>query len=653
MQQRRTVRIGLVVVAFLAAGLTYLAGGGSAADAAAVTTFQPVADTTVDATAPTVTAGSARALIADGNPRRVVYLRFDVSGTTGNITAATLRVHAQDNTVGSSPSGGLVSTSASHTWSEATTNWNNRPATGPVIARGGAVARNAWVAYDVRPVVTGNGLVTFAIAQDDWDGLTLDAREGGAAVAPQLVVTTDTSAPPPVSTSQVTRAQPVADTSVDSSQPATAAGSSIELAADGSPQRVVYLRFTLGGLTGPVTKARLWLHVRNTTTGSSPSGGTISRVPSSTWSEAGTTWANRPTVGTALSSVGNAPRDGWVEFDVAGAVTGNGTVDLAITTTNGDDVGYDSRESLAPLRPELVVTSWGPAPTTTTTTTPTTTTTKPTTTTTKPATPATVTMLAAGDIAGCTWDYDEQTAQILDRYPSTTPIAALGDTVQVAGTAAEFRDCFTPTWGRHKAQIRPTIGNHEYLTDNGGPYWDYFGAAAGDRGKGWYSYDVGAWHVVVLNGNCWKVGGCQKGSPQETWLRADLAANRRPCTLAYWHQPYFSSIERQLDLGDLWQALYDNNVELLLNGHKHGYERFAPQRPDGTRDDARGVRQITVATGGSPYFYAFGAIQPNSETHATNLHGVLKLDLSATGYSWQFLPTPGVTFADSGTTACH
>jgi hypothetical protein len=227
--------------------------------------------------------------------------------------------------------------------------------------------------------------------------------------------------------------------------------------------------------------------------------------------------------------------------------------------------------------------------------------------------------------------------------------------VQGSGTAAEFRDCYGPTWGRFKARTRPAVGNHEYLTPGAGPYWDYFGSAAGARGKGWYSYDVGSsWHVVVLNANCWEAGAsCKAGSEQERWLRADLAAHRRPCTLAYFHQPLFSSIEGLDSVRPLWNALHDAGADLVLNGHKHGYERFAPQRPDGTRDDARGIRQIVVGTGGSPEFLPFGAPLPNSEVRATRVHGVLKLTLSTASYRWDFLPASDTTFTDSGATACH
>lgn len=443
-----------------------------------------------------------------------------------------------------------------------------------------------------------------------------------------------------------------ADATTDASVPNSALGRRTSLVADGSPRRVTYLRFSVAGLRQPVLRARLRIHVQNTTAGASPSAGAVAKVASTTWSESRITWANRPAVGARMGPFRGAARaNRWIEFDVTAAVRGNGSVSLALVQSDFDGVFYDAREAGAALAPRLVVaTGTRPTPTTTRPTT-----TRPTTTTTRPPAPSSDRLLlAAGDIAGCAWNGDELTARLIDQYPGVT-VAGLGDMVYASGTATEFRDCYGPSWGRHRARTRPAVGNHEYLTAGAGPYWDYFGSAAGPRGKGWYSYDVGSsWHVVVLNSNCWEAGAsCRAGSEQERWLRADLAAHARPCTLAYFHHPYFSSIEGLDSVRPLWDALFDGGVDLVLNGHKHGYERFAPQRPDGTRDPARGIRQIVVATGGSPEFFAYGTPRPNSEVRATRLTGVLKLTLSTASYRWDFLPAADSTFTDSGTTACH
>ena len=271
-----------------------------------------------------------------------------------------------------------------------------------------------------------------------------------------------------------------------------------------------------------------------------------------------------------------------------------------------------------------------------------------------PPPPGSVVMVGAGDIASCSSSGDEATANLLDGIDGT--VFNLGDNVYDNGTAAEFTNCYNPTWGRHKARTKPSPGNHEYGTAGAAGYFGYFGTAAGDPSKGYYSYNLGDWHVVVLNSNlsC-AVVSCAPGSPQEQWLRADLAANTKLCTLAYWHHPRFNSGAEHgndLDVSPLWDALYQYNADVILNGHEHIYERFAPQNPRGGADNARGIREFIVGTGGRSH-YTFGTIQPNSEVRNSNSYGVLKLTLSASGYSWQFVPVAGATFTDSGSGSCH
>lgn len=231
----------------------------------------------------------------------------------------------------------------------------------------------------------------------------------------------------------------------------------------------------------------------------------------------------------------------------------------------------------------------------------------------------------------------------------------LGDNAYQSGAIEEFADCYEPSWGRHKARTRPAAGNHEYYTPGAAGYYDYFGAAAGEPGKGYYSYDLGTWRAVVINSNCYDVGGCHAGSPQEQWLRADLAAHRRPCTLAYWHYPRFSSGMWHGSFSlmqPIWQALYDAGAEVVLSGHEHNYERFAPQDADGAADPARGIRQFVVGTGGKE-LYPLGPGIPNSEVRNDQSFGVLKLILRAGAYDWEFLPVAGQTSRDSGSAPCH
>jgi hypothetical protein len=256
---------------------------------------------------------------------------------------------------------------------------------------------------------------------------------------------------------------------------------------------------------------------------------------------------------------------------------------------------------------------------------------------------------AAGDVARCDRVADEATARLVDDLKPDA-VAVLGDAVDDWGTAADF-DCYDASWGRHNPRTRPTAGNHEYYTDNANPYWDYFGDAAGERGKGWYSYDLGAWHIVVLNSNC-DVLPCGTNSEQANWLRADLAAHPRDCTLAYMHHPLTtSSTTSSLPVWPLWEILVDNGVELVLSGHAQTYERFARQDAGGNLK-ADGTRQFVVGTGGHDLHAWAATPAPNSEVRDNATHGVLKLTLKHGSYGWRFVPVAGRSFTDSGTDSC-
>ncbi len=256
--------------------------------------------------------------------------------------------------------------------------------------------------------------------------------------------------------------------------------------------------------------------------------------------------------------------------------------------------------------------------------------------------------VGAGDIASCVSNGDEATALLLDNISGT--VFTLGDNVYPNGTSSDFTNCYAPSWGRFKTRTRPVPGNHDYGTGSASAYLKYFGAAAGDASKSYYSYDLGAWHLIALNSEI----VASLGSPQEKWLRADLAANPKTCTLAYWHKPRFSSGPHGSDVTfrALWQALYDYGAEVVLNGHDHDYERFAPQNPDGEPDSAKGIREFVVGTGGASA-YPFLSVRPNSEAQIENVFGVLKLTLHATSYDWQFMPVAGETETDMGSAACH
>jgi acid phosphatase type 7 len=266
-----------------------------------------------------------------------------------------------------------------------------------------------------------------------------------------------------------------------------------------------------------------------------------------------------------------------------------------------------------------------------------------------PPPPGTAVLLAAGDIASCSSSGDEATATLLDGLAGT--VVTLGDNAYPDGRFSRFTDCYDPTWGRHRARTRPAPGNHDYHTAGAADYFAYFGASAGPVGRGYYSYDLSDWHIVSLNSSV----SMSDSSAQARWLRADLAASTKRCTLAYWHQPRFSSGTRHGNFNaaqPIWQVLYDFDVDVVLGGHEHNYERFAPQTPAGAADPARGIREFVVGTGGESHYRGHRAI-PNSQIFDGTTFGVLKLTLGASRYSWQFVPVAGQDFVDRGTGNCH
>jgi hypothetical protein len=262
-------------------------------------------------------------------------------------------------------------------------------------------------------------------------------------------------------------------------------------------------------------------------------------------------------------------------------------------------------------------------------------------------------LVGAGDIATPIAQNDEATAKLLDGISGT--VYTVGDNTYPDGAPSEFTNYYHPTWGRHKARTKPSVGDHEYNTSGASGYFGYFGAAAGDPSKGYYSYNLGEWHVVVLNSNCAKIGGCGATSPMVSWLKQDLAANPRKCTVSYFHHPLFSSGGEHGNISavrPIWDALYAANADVVLNGNDHNYERFAPQSPSGALDTARGIREFVVGTGGAG-LYPFGTIKANSQARNNTTHGVLKLTLHPSSYEWKFVPVAGKTFTDSGSTTCH
>ncbi len=289
---------------------------------------------------------------------------------------------------------------------------------------------------------------------------------------------------------------------------------------------------------------------------------------------------------------------------------------------------------------------------------------------TAPARGADPVIAAAGDIAcssttptgsGSTARCHQRATSDLVLAGGVSAVLPLGDAQYQNATLSSFTKSYNPTWGRLKPITFPAAGNHEYKTAGAKGYFDYFNGAAystgpaGDRDKGYYSFDVGTWHLIALNSgdHCVPVA-CGKGSPQETWLRADLAAHPASCTLAFWHHPRFNSGHQSnaTFMQAIFQDLYDADADLVLGGHAHDYERFAPQNPAGKLDNARGIRQFVVGTGGA-FFTALSTTKPNSEVRNASTYGVLFLTLHPNSYDWRFVPEAGKSFTDSGSQSCH
>jgi hypothetical protein len=277
-------------------------------------------------------------------------------------------------------------------------------------------------------------------------------------------------------------------------------------------------------------------------------------------------------------------------------------------------------------------------------------------------------LIGAGDIAVCGSPGDEATAVLVDSVLRADSVAHVhdevftaGDNAYPSGSTQDFANCFAPSWGDSTKlimrNIRPAVGNHEHLSGLASPYYVFFGTRAGDPTKGYYSYDIGAWHAIVLNSEIVVNGGAftaAERTAQEAWLRQDLSSHTQLCTVAYWHHPRFSSGWHGTDarLGPFWRILYEGGVDVVLNGHDHDYERFYPQTPEGTLDTTRGITEIIVGTGGGDLRGFAGTIVTNSAFRVQGHYGVLKLTLGGAEWRSAFLDTSGRIYDQRGG-RCH
>jgi 3',5'-cyclic AMP phosphodiesterase CpdA len=282
--------------------------------------------------------------------------------------------------------------------------------------------------------------------------------------------------------------------------------------------------------------------------------------------------------------------------------------------------------------------------------------------------PDSVVIAAAGDLV-CGTETPVQipclhlaTAAVV-RQIKPDALLLLGDLQYETGSLVDFQAFYEPAFGEFKSVTYPVPGNHEYFTPGAAGYFDYFNGVGvdsgrvGRRGSGYYSFNLGAWHVVALNSNCLQLaGGCSARSPQAAWLREDLKANRARCTLAFSHSSRFTSGEHGNDevMRDLWVILHDAGVDVVLSAHDHDYERFRRQDAMGRSDEKRGIRAFVVGTGGKGTA-RFLRGRPNSEIRDNSSIGVLTMVLKADSYSWKFVSVPGTPdpLEDSGDGTCH
>ncbi|HZJ49516.1 MAG TPA: DNRLRE domain-containing protein [Actinomycetota bacterium] len=473
---------------------------------------------------------------------------------------------------------------------------------------------------------------------------------------------------------------PVADAYVAGFAPDSNFGSAAILRVR-DPSQNSYLRFDVAGIPTGETVSSAKLRLFSSTGDTCPTAGAGTdayRAASDSWTETGITFNNAPgKTGGILGSADGFAANTFVELDVTGAVAGNGTVDLYLEmpacTTDSVPTRFNSDEASS-NRPQLVVTTAGTTP--------------PQCSDgldndgdgvtdfpddpgctdaqdddeTDPA--AAVTIKAAGDIA-CTPGASVtpnvcQHAATANLLGGAAQVLAIGDTQYNRGALSEYQGSYDPTWGAFKSVTKPAVGDEEYETPNAQGYRDYFGAAADPDGDGnlYYSYNVGDWHMVVLDSNCEDLppapgtsNGCAEDSPQEDWLEQDLESNNSLCTLAYWHKPYASSTNQYAKVRALFTTLFDNDAEIVLGGHAHNYERFRAQTP-GRIANADGVVQFVVGTGGKSH-RAFGStVRANSEFRNSTKFGVLELNLHPSSYDWAFRATDGTTL-DPGSATCH
>jgi hypothetical protein len=646
------------------AGLLALAwglAGGLPRSEAETTLLHPVDDAHVAAKTPDRNYGAAATLEADGSPVLVTYLKFDLRGVTQAVQRATLRMYKTNGSAGVQ----AVWNVDDDTWSERALTYRNRPArTTPVTTFvPGSVAKSTVEADLTAAVAAGAGtLLSLALDSTSSDGYAFSSQEAasnqvalaielaapGATTTTAAATTTTTAGATTTTTASTTTTTtlpspalpvltPTDDAYVAGDQPDANAGAATDLRSDASPVLVTYLKFDLREVTLPVARATLRMYKTNGSAGLQ----TIWNVDDDTWSEATLTFGNRPAHAGALTSFVPGTAAGTsVDVDLTAAVAARAGTLLSFTveSTSSDGYAFNSKEAAA-NRVGLVVEAGGEPP--------------------PPPPPppppgSDPVVVAAGDVACPGVCGQDETAALIDAI-NPAAVLGLGDYQYEFATPANLAAYYDPYWGRFKARTYPASGgSHDFYGT--GDYLTYFNAGGPVvlQPEGSYSFDLGAWHLVALNSFCFERATCDEVAVTN-WLIADLAAHPAPCTLAYFHQPYWTSPSnhnRTLSTKPWIQVLFDAGADVVLQAHNHVYERFAPQTPDDGRDDSRGLTAFTVGTGGRS-LYAFTGTAANSLVRNSDTFGVLELTLRPGGYDFRFVPEPGRAFSDSGSGSCH
>jgi chitodextrinase len=658
---------------------------------AGTTTVTASADARVEAANAATNFGTSTTLAVDNSPIARTYVRFVVPSLGGaSVTRATLRLNAG----AASSAGWRAHVSLDTTWSEGGITYANAPGFSATVTGATGKTSSGWTQADVTSSVAGPGTYSFVVDTTSNTRLSLKSRESGAN-GPQLVLTTGSTgadtAPPTdptnlhttsITQTSVTLAWTASTDNVGVDHYTVFAGTAVVATVTGTTATATNL--TCGSDHAFTVKA-FDLVGNASAAAPSPALGVRTQAcsdttPPSDPSNLGVTSTDQTSVSlqwdAATDDSGSIAQYKVFESSspaAAAIVPGTQTAATVSGLACGSHFTFTVQAFDAAGNWSNAIPAGGLGAAT------------------DACSPASADPVieAAGDIA-CPATMKAGTSSCAHAATSDILVAdqpdavlTLGDNQYNCGELDNFNAAFDTTWGRIKSRIHPAPGNHEYVvapTDSsclttqtaaGAPgYFTYFGDAASPLDapcrascRGYYSFDIGNWHMIALNSNCSSGGalvGCGTGSPQETWLKADLAAvPASKCILAYDHYPRYSSGEHGANRGiqALWADLYDAHVDVFLSAHDHDYERFAQLgRGDSTTTsptaDANGIRQFVVGTGGKSH-YPIRAAQPASEVFDATTFGILKLTLHADSYDWQFRPVAGGAFSDAGTTSCH